>query len=176
MKIKGRKNKKYQQPGFSIIEILAVLFIISLAMLGVVSLIIQNIQVQSINKNQLMAASLAQEGIELVRQIRDTNWLNGRNFASGLDNGNYVTDFNQENLIPTDSTIDTRLYLDADGFYVLAGTGLEPTIFKRQIFIERLPATAEDLGEPLKVRSLVSWEVRDKPYRYELGTLLYDWR
>lgn len=176
MKISWRKIKKFQQPGFSIIEILAILFIISLAMLGVVSLIVQNIQVQSINKNQLIAASLSQEGIELVRQIRDTNWLNGNNFATGLTNGNYVTDFNQGGLIPVGSNSDTRLYLDSGGFYVLAAAGLEPTIFKRQIFIERLPATAEDPGEPLKVRSLVSWEVRDKPYRYELGTLLYDWR
>ncbi|MDD4466729.1 MAG: hypothetical protein PHN91_02945 [Patescibacteria group bacterium] len=171
-----KKISKFSKPGFSLVEILAIFFIISLAMLGVVSLIIQNIQVQSINKNQLMAASLSQEGIELVRQIRDTNWLNGRDFAAGLSDGSYVSDFNQQSLIPTATVSDTRLYLDSDGFYVLAAASLEPTIFKRQIFIERLPATAEDLGEPLKVRSLVSWEVRGNPYRYELGTLLYDWR
>ena len=164
------------KPGFSLVEVLTVFFIIALTMVGVVSLIIQNIQVQSINKNQLIAASLAQEGIELVRQVRDNNWLNSQPYDTGLNDGAYKADYRHNNLTPVSAVSDTRIYFNSQGYYVsdVGGvTGLSPTIFQRQIFIEHLPSLA---GAPLRVRSLVSWEIRQKSYRYELQALLYDWR
>ncbi len=148
-------------------EILVVLFIVSMSLLGILSLLIQNIQVQSVNKNKLIASSLSQEGIELIRQVRDDNWQNGRPFNSYLTDGSYRIDF-QNGLMSNPS--DFRLYLK-DGFYVHESTA-SSTIFSRQIFVDRLSS----LGEPLRVRSIVSWIDRDRPSRYELQTLLYDWR
>lgn len=164
------------KPGFSLVEVLTVFFIISLTMVGVVSLIIQNIQVQSINKNQLIAASLAQEGIELVRQVRDNNWLSSQPYNTGLGNGAYKADYRQNTLTSVTASSNVQIYLNGQGYYVTdvgGAVGLEPTIFKRQIFIEQLSALT---GQPLRVRSLVSWDIRQKSYRYELQTLLYDWR
>jgi prepilin-type N-terminal cleavage/methylation domain-containing protein len=171
------KNKKIKlKAGFSLIEILAVLFIVSMTLLGVVSLIIQNIQVQSINKSNLIASSLAQEGIELIRHVRDNNWKNNQNFDEGLlDGERYIVDFNSGTAIAVTDVSQTRLFLN-NGFYVhdvgSLGT-LSETIFSRQVVIDRLNSYP---GAPLQVRSIVSWNDRSKPYNYELQALLFDWR
>lgn len=156
-------------------EILVVLFLVSTAMLGVVSLIIQNIQVQSINKNNLIASSLAQEGIELIRQVRDNNWQYSQVFNAALGDGSYRVDFRVYGATPIISTNETKLYIK-DGFYVhdFGGeSGLTPTIFSRQVVISRLNSYD---GQPLQVRSVVTWTDHNHPYRYELQTLLFDWR
>jgi len=168
------KNLEKLQPGFSLIEILAVFFVVSMAMVGVVSLIIQNIQAQSINKNNLMAASLAQEGIELVRQTRDSNWRAGRAYDSDLSDGTYMIDYRQIKPLAVDSS-GAKLYLQ-NGFYINQ-TGADAvattTIFSRQIIIEKQIAS---IGQPLQIRSIIAWTDRQRPYTYELRTLLYNWK
>jgi len=161
--------------GFSLMEILVVLFIVSTALLGVVSLIIQNIQVQSINKNSIIASSLAQEGIELIRNVRDMNWKTGQEFYDKLDDGNYKIDYRLSAPIQITDASQTKIYLK-DSFYVNdngSESGLTPTIFSRQIVITRLNSY---FGSPLQIRSIVSWTDRKHPYRYELQALLFDWR
>lgn len=146
-----------------------------MALLGVVSLISQNIQVQNINKNNLIASSLAQEGIELVRNIRDTNWLSGQAFDSYLSDGTYRMDYRGSRPVPTTDISQNKLYLK-DGLYLHDNGGeleLTPTIFSRQIVINKLSSYQ---GEPLQVRSIISWVDHNKPYRYELQALLFDWR
>jgi prepilin-type N-terminal cleavage/methylation domain-containing protein len=165
------KKLKFK-PGFSLMEILAVLFIVSIALLGVLSLIIQNIQVQSVNKNNLIASSLSQEGIELIRQIRDNNWQNSLSFDTGLADGYYRIDYRSIVATPVSNISDYLLFIQ-NSFYVHnngVGVGYMPTIFSRHIVITKL---SDDV---LQVRSIVSWTDHKRPYRYELQTLLYDWR
>ena len=170
--MKTSKNLKFKA-GFSLMEILVVLFIVSTAMLGIVSLIIQNIQVQSINKNNLIASSLAQEGIELIRNVRDINWKNGDDFDTNLSDGFYRIDYRGG--IPTYDNSAAKIYLK-NGLYVHdsgSESGLTPTVFSRQIAVVKLTS---EIGQPLKVKSIISWTDHNHPYRYELQTLLYDWR
>lgn len=168
------KLLKKRQPGFSLIEILAVLFIVSMSMLGVVSLIIQNIQAQSINRNNLVASSLAQEGIELVRQTRDSNWRAGKFYSTDLDNGTYMIDYRSIKPMALDVS-GGKLYLQ-NGYYINqsgSDVGLTSTIFSRQIIIQKQTAS---IGSPLQIRSIVSWTDHQKPYNYELRTLIFDWK
>lgn len=161
------------KPGFSLIEILAVLFIVSLSLLGIVSLIIQNIQVQSVNKNNLMASSLAQEGIELVRRKRDSNWRAFLPFDSGLTDGSYIVDFYMDQpLAVSVPSNNATLLFDGNNNRYSYQSG-EPTIFSRLIHIKKL---TDYEGMPLEVRSIVFWEGQNRPYNYELRTLLFDWR
>ena len=130
------------KPGFSLIEILAVLFVVSMSLLGVVSLIVQNIKVQSINRNNLIASSLAQEGVELIRQTRDANWRGGSSipFDRNLIDGTYISDYRQDIPIITNNVTDAKLYLNSSGFYV-NNTGeadLTETNFSRQHRICRI--------------------------------------
>ena len=61
--------------GFSLIEIMFVVFIVSVGFIAVASLTTKTIAVAQTNKNSLIANTLAQEGIELTRYLRDQNWL-----------------------------------------------------------------------------------------------------
>jgi len=169
------KNIKHKT-GFSLIEVLAVLFVVSVAMLGVVSLIIQNIQVQSVNKNNFIAYNLAQEGVELIRQSRDSYWREGKKLENNIVSGQrYRIDYRQDNPTAINNVTEGKIYV-LNGFYVNSTGGelsLEETPFTREIFIDKL--TTYD-GEPLQVRSLISWTDRARTYRYELRSLLFDWK
>ncbi|MDO8667516.1 MAG: hypothetical protein Q7K35_00250 [bacterium] len=88
------KSKFYNNRGISIVEVIVATMIITMGMIGVSSLVIQNIQVQYINKNVLIASGLAQEGLELVRNTRDLNWLTPSNgWDQDISASSYVIDY-----------------------------------------------------------------------------------
>ena len=70
---KGQKN------GFTLLETLVTIVVISVGVLGSINLINNSFGLATIAKNKLIAADLAQEGFELVRNIRDVNYLNNNN-------------------------------------------------------------------------------------------------
>ncbi len=166
-----KQLKTNNKKGFTLVEIIAVLFVISVGLLGVLSLIIQNIQSQNLNKNNIAAYQLAQEGLELVRKVRDTNWVSGppvQAWDKDLDDGLYYMDF-KDSIPQTANSGDGGLYKDANGFYVNTG-GIALTNFTRTISIKHLGARS------MRVYAHVSWTDRDKTFNYDLETLLYDWR
>jgi prepilin-type N-terminal cleavage/methylation domain-containing protein len=165
MKLKLIKNKS----GFTLVEILAVLFVISLGLIGVLSLIVQNIQSQNINKRTIAAYQLAQEGLELIRKTRDTNWRNGDAWNKDLAGGTYYMDYLDEIPHSTSVNTDTSLYLNSSGFFIHNGLG-NPTPFSRTI--EIIPIDAGSM----RVYAHVTWYDRDKVFNYDLETLFYDWR
>lgn len=65
-----QKNIKW----FSIIEIMVGVFIFSIWIVSVYSLIITTLKLNDYNKNYIIAANLAREQVELVRNIRDSNY------------------------------------------------------------------------------------------------------
>ncbi|HZJ40831.1 MAG TPA: type II secretion system protein [Candidatus Saccharimonadales bacterium] len=164
------KYNKHNKSGFTLIEILAVLFVISLGLIGVLSLIVQNIQSQNINKRTIAAYQLAQEGLELIRKTRDTNWINRDDWNKNLAAGSYYMDY--LDTIPTliiDNDSDSILYKNDSGFYIHNGVS-DPEPFTRSI--EIIPLSAGSM----RVYSHVTWYDRDKVFNYDLETLFYDWR
>jgi len=163
---------------FSLVEIVVILFIISLGLVGILSLIIQNIQSQSYNKNNFIAYQLAQEGVELIRQVRDSNWKNGVNFGTNLvPLSGFVAEYYMDyrDTMPHDAssnpTLLTILKQDSAGFYFHGATSAATTTpFSRLIRVT-------DLSENnFRVNSLVSWQDHNRNYSYDLETFLYDWR
>ena len=67
-------NKK----GFTLLEVITAIFILTVGVGGALSLMNQTLSTASIIEQRLIASYLAQEGIEIVRNIRDTNWLQSR--------------------------------------------------------------------------------------------------
>lgn len=61
--------------GFSLIEILVVTCVITVGFMAVLGLVRKAIIVYYNNQNYLEAATVAQQGLELTRYIRDDNWL-----------------------------------------------------------------------------------------------------
>lgn len=171
-------NKK----GFSLIEVMAVLFIVMVGMVGVMSLVLQNIQVKEINTNRIIAHQLAQEGVELIRKQRDTNWIVCAGtpspppdcWLSNIEPGfSYKIDF--DDAYPTEVTsIDqTRLYKEVggafDNLYVHSSSSDE-TPFYRIIKV----VTKDSKSVQVIVR--VDWQERSEMYSYSAETILYNWK
>ena len=72
-------NKNKAKKGFGLIEVLisaAILIVILGALVAIGRMALTNIRV---SQERAQATYLAQEGLEVARQIRDTNWVDGRN-------------------------------------------------------------------------------------------------
>ncbi len=74
------RNQKYQ--GFSFIESVIATFIILVGMMAVLQLMSKNIKNTFGNRKQTKAVFLAQEGVELIRNIRDNNWAQNNKDSS----------------------------------------------------------------------------------------------
>ncbi len=156
--------------GFTLIEVLAAIFIMLVGVLGVFGLITRTVTFNSSVNSQLVASYLAQEGLEIVRNMRDTNFLKIHKGAGGQWNDGLTAcaagcgaDYNDTTL---GSFGDTLLKLD-NGFYTYdAGTD---TIFTRKITIDS--AT----GDLLKVAVDVSWQDKGNTRTVRGATELYNW-
>jgi len=160
--------KKVELKGFTLIEIMAVLFVVSLGLIGVLSLIIQNIQSQNINRRGIVAYQLAQEGIELVRKTRDSNWLIADPWNKNLPPGDFYMDFTNAAPQLLTSPEQANLSKNGEGFFVHSG-GISPTPYSRILKIENPGADA------MRVFSQVTWSDRGKTFNYDVETLLFDW-
>lgn len=59
--------------GFSLLEVMMALFVLSIGVTGVLSLMTNSITNSNDARDAIVAAQLAQEGIELIRNKRDSN-------------------------------------------------------------------------------------------------------
>lgn len=78
------KNNKVRQKGFTLVEAMVAISILSLAVTGPLVIAQKGIGSAIYARDQITASYLAQEGIEYVRNIRDTNRIKGLSWLSGL--------------------------------------------------------------------------------------------
>ncbi len=64
--------------GFSVLEVLIAVFVTSVGLTAVLALLTGSLKTSLDNRDALVAAGLAQEGIELIQNIRDNNIAAGR--------------------------------------------------------------------------------------------------
>jgi len=163
--------------GFSLAEVIIAIFVTIIGIIGAMSLITYSISNVAIGKSQIIAASLAQEGMEVVRNIRDTNWIEGEDWDDGLINGS--VDCSSGCRVQYDSLSlmslsgNPVLQIDSNGFYQYS-TGTN-TRFSREIIIIDDPDDDSDT-EDIKVISKVTWKERDRDYEIKAENRLYDWK
>ena len=80
-----KNNKK----AFSIIEVLIGIFIFTLWMTGIYAIISSTLRVNDFNENYIIASNLAREQLELVRNVRDSNYSTLKPF--NLKNPNWTS-------------------------------------------------------------------------------------
>lgn len=155
--------------GFTLVEVIVALGIISFVSVGVMFGISLSLSSAAKIKNDLIAANLSQEGLEIVRGIRDRDWHLGNAFGASLPNGNYIVDWNSQSL---SAFSDTFLKNDLNGLYNYSSG--QDTIFKRKIIIENSvqnPATVEKVA---KVE--ISWQEKSGPKTIQAELRLFNWR
>ncbi|MBZ9572491.1 prepilin-type N-terminal cleavage/methylation domain-containing protein [Patescibacteria group bacterium] len=157
-------NVKIGKKGFTLLEVVVAIFIITVGIVGALALISQTISSARISSQRLIAAYLAQEGIEIVRSIRDTNWLEGVVWNSGLGAGSWEADYTTQDL--NDDYDGDFLNIDTNNGLYGYSSGTQ-TKFKRRIII------SPEAADILKVTAEVFWE--DK-LLITVQEKLYDWR
>jgi len=170
-------NKK----AFSVLEVIIAIFVITIGIIGAVNLISYSISSVAVAKSKIIAANLAQEGMELVRNIRDTNWLkqfsdpslawddvlidiDGPDDCSG--SGGCQVQYNNTGLIFLAG--NPVLKIDSNGFYQYSsGTN---TLFSRKITIISISAYE------IKVVSEVGWSERGRDFNVSAEERLFNWK
>ncbi len=65
------------QSGQSLIETIGAIFILTMALTTVIGVALYAFSRSSVSQKQVVAVNLASEGIDVMRMVRDTNWLEG---------------------------------------------------------------------------------------------------
>lgn len=159
-----------ENKGFTLIEVIISVLLISMVSVGAMFAITLSLNSAARIQNDLIAANLAQEGLEIVRGIRDRDWHLGNGFGASLANGTYLVDWNSQSLI---AFSDIFLKKDSNGFYNY--TSGQDTIFKRKIVVENSgqnPATIEKVA---KVE--ISWQGKGGISKIiQAESRLFNWR
>jgi prepilin-type N-terminal cleavage/methylation domain-containing protein len=159
------KEKNNLKKGFTLIEVIVAISILSLGVTAAWISLQKIISFTSISLPRQIAAYLLQEGFEIVRNIRDKSWLEGEGFGEGLQTGNREADYKSKNLAM--SYQGRYLNIDSDGFYSYsAGT---PTKFKRRINISKPDPNT------IVVFIEVQWEERGRIHSISGQENLYNW-
>ena len=124
--------KKQNKNGFSVMEVIVAVGIITIGIIPIISLFNQNLTSEIKNKNILIATYLANESIEIVRQERDNNWSAGADWMTGIStDGSEVivglidsSDIRKGWAIETPGVDKKKIYLSSDGSYVQSNGAL----------------------------------------------------
>lgn len=204
--MKDSTRQRRRNAGFTLLETIVALSVILAAAIGPVSLVTSGLVDFSFAKNKLVAANLSQEGIELIRGLREDNiicdMLNGApvwpwNEDPALPNpGNTFMSSSFGVSVDNSTTIDCgiggismtvpilsascseKLRFDpATGIY--GYTGAEETIFTRCVQV-KTPPDSPDSGilpaDQMDIISTVTWSDRNSPRTLEIKERLYNWR
>ena len=155
-----------KRTGFTLIETLVAISLLTVGVTGSFSLMQKVTSFASISSSQLTASYLAQEGIEIIRSIRDTNYLEGEVWDNGI-------------AAVADARLDYRSsvfpdavcgnYLQHNGTYYICSTD-SGSKFQRQISI------VKPLPDKMVVSVTVSWSERGISHQVLAQTELRDWR
>jgi len=163
---------KYSKKGFSLIDVIFAIGIILVGLISILGLLRYVIIAGRVSNDKFIATNLAEEGVEIIRAIRDSNWLAGGNWDDNLPSAAEYkrVDYRQNILLNDDP--NAYLNIDSSGFYSYdAGT---PTKFQRRIYFDPTVqcTPAGDVGQCIHVVSEVKWE----NYTLVIEDRLYNWR
>jgi len=180
-------NSKRKYNAFTLVEALVALSILLTGIISGFILVTRALYNAKVIQDRLTASFLAQEGIELVRKIRDTNYvknINGvsTNWNNGLANGSYYisVDPDSKQVRLSDNYKDQEaqipnLKYDKNNFqYGFNYKYGDETNFKRIIRIKTIDSNH------LRVQSVVAWNTRNISFLEGQGAIvaedhLYNW-
>lgn len=171
-------NNKNNQKGFTLAELMIAIFVFTVGILGAYVAIQQSSQFIKHTSNHLTAAYLAQEGVEIIKNIRDTNFLekhlgydSNNPWDEGFEtDGCYEIDWNMvyEQVDPGILTCASRyLKLDTNGTYNYSTD--VPTKFQREIWV------SSDGPDAKLITVKVKWQEGSKNYQFETIEKIYNW-
>ena len=172
-------EKKYQQKtfkGFSLGEVLLAAFVLTAGLLSLTALMASSLRNSFETRDAIIATELAQEGVELVRNVRDNDFAVGGGFTAfdntkrhcRIDYDDIMVPTPPEfchNTVPTAVTEVGRYNLQySGGFYRHISTTQER--FSRYIYIDY-----DSVNAQTTVRSFVYWGDPADPLMFKIGSV-----
>lgn len=144
------KNK-----AFTLIEVVMSVAIISVLLTAVYGLIITTINANQRNIHTFQATMLANEGLEVVRYMRDSNWLQNYSWDKGLESG----------------TMNLR-EIERSPFWETSVQEEVIDIYTREIELQEVA----DQSGVMEVIARVTWDERGIERDITLSTYISDWK
>ena len=169
-----------EQLGQTLIETLVAIFILVIGLISALTLAIYSFQSTDLASKQIVATALARQGEEAVKNIRDSNWLNGTvsdcsgtmtagqfcyttwlgSGSHALANGTYLVrssggSSDPWSLVATSGTYVLN-YNPATGIYDIGGVG-SASIYSRKIVISQNTAAPFSAANPQVVIDATVW-------------------
>ena len=184
----NREPDSANSGGFSLMEVILAIFILLTVLTGLMSMISDVIRAAAAASSKLIAANLAQEGIEVVKNIRDLNYKdNGWNdWYASFNSGQLICYYLQYDSISLDNSVpcgDDAPVLKYDltsglyGYTKPDGSGMATDSrygFKRKISLQRNPDGTSD--NEIAVVSSVSWTEHGRTRSVMVEDRLWNWR
>jgi len=186
-------KKFFSEEGQGLLEAVFAIGILLITSGAILALAVSNVVGQKASEFQVRANNLAREGIEAVRSIRDSNWLAGDDWDSGLQGDRAVFD-DTTNSWSLDSITEKEIKLNViTGVHSHNPSGsavvIISTVFSRSLLIEEICEDDANGAESIEVACIsgqskigikvsvtVSWLERDENKDIQLIDLLYDWK
>jgi len=179
-------NHKFKR-GFGMIELILAIFVLVVGALAVFGFVNTPLVETNNSMLKLTGAYLAQEGVELVRNIRDTNWIEQRadpsiDWDDGLGEGDYKKDNTFKKAYEADYSSELQTFdegrLKFSGGYYRSSTDRDAP-FTRKITITRDIAKKKKESDKdipiLIVNVTVDWSARGHSDSIEVEENLYEW-
>lgn len=162
--LKTLKGFNQTLTGFTLVEIMIAITVMTIGIVGSYAVVPMMVRNQAVNLDEFTASQLAHEGMEIVRNFRDTNWLADLNWETGLlaCSSGCEIDYNDTAF---QSYQARPLKVDANDFYNYESGN--DSKFKRKIILQTGTST-------LNVKVQVLWNGKGSPFEAEEN--FYDWR
>jgi len=176
---KDIEQKEKKQAGFSLVEEMVSLYILIVGILGVIILTTTTTKAGAMSSSKLIAANLAQEGIEVVRNIRDLNYENPEgcawtcwHAAVSAALGSYLVQYDDTALRPFADT--PLLYNPTSGLYSYTSGSASKYNFKRVITLA--DTNPPNSGTSTKIVSTVTWTANGQSHSLVVEDDFWNWR
>jgi Tfp pilus assembly protein PilV len=155
IKIKTKQKIKHEK-SFSMLEVIMSIAIVTIGLVGAMGLLSKSTRESMDSRDQVIAGLLAQEGVEIVRNIRDNNWADRdpsttsfNNIGTNSNCGVVYSPPNPPNEVPSISCPGSDLLkLNNDNYY--SNAGATDTKFRRNLNIS-------SSADSITVISMVIW-------------------
>ncbi len=178
----GAPSGSSQNPeGFTILELMIGIFILMVAVTGIYVLVSRLFIYNRYLSSKMTAAYLTQEGIEVVRGIRDANWINSNEWTAGIfcceiDNScpfgrtcqcdGCEADYESTRLYPASGD---NLEIDSNDFFSYPASSQWITDFERIIGVRK------HNEEYIEVCVTTQWGPKTDNYMVRACDKLYNW-
>ncbi|MBI3671356.1 type II secretion system protein [Candidatus Azambacteria bacterium] len=147
--LKAKSYKLKAVNGFTLVESLVAIAIFTIGTSVALGSVTYALKVVPKIKSKVIAAHLAQEGIEIVRNIRDTSWISGEAWNTQLPESTGCVQYDKLNFDSACFGSTAPYLLKFDGTYYSHDVGVD-SAFSRRITITYVSASE------MKVQSQVT--------------------